>query len=69
MARSSREMSQTVRIDLKHFLSRVRASVRPSIFLCEKHQKTRGNRVARASVYLNQRLATIDRQRLVEKGR
>ena len=40
LARSSREMSQTVRIDWKHFLSRVRVSVRPSnFFIRENTQK------------------------------
>ena len=53
LARSSREMS--VRIDWKHFHSWVRISVRPSnCFMCEKHPKIRRNRVARASVYLNE---------------
>ena len=33
IARSSREMSQTVRIDRKHIMSRIRVSVRPSNFL------------------------------------
>ena len=41
IARSSREMSQTVRIDVRSFLSRVRVSFRPSnFFIREKHQKT-----------------------------
>ena len=48
LARSSREMFQIVRIDWKHFLSRVR------FFIREKHPKTRGNSIARASVYLNE---------------
>ena len=40
LARSSREMSQTVRIDWKHILSRVRVSVRPSnFFIHEQHPK------------------------------
>ena len=40
LARSSREMSQTVRIDLKHILPRVRVSVRPSNFcIRKKHPK------------------------------
>ena len=40
LARSFRDMSQTVRIDGKHILSRVRVSVRPSNFvISEKHQK------------------------------
>ena len=37
LARSSREMSQTVRIDWQHFLSRVRISVRPSNFFYAKN--------------------------------
>ena len=52
LARSSREMSLTVRIVWKYILSRVRVSVRPSN-LCEKHPKPRGNRVASACVYFN----------------
>ena len=41
LARSSREMSQTVRIDWKHTLSRVRVSVRPTVlfFITKKHLK------------------------------
>ena len=39
LARSSREMSQTVRIDWKHILSRVRVSVRPSNFYTRKTPK------------------------------
>ena len=40
LARSSREMSQTVRIDWKHILSRVCVSVRPrNFFIREKHPK------------------------------
>ena len=40
IARSSRVMFQTVRIDWKHILSRVRVSVRPSnCFIREKHPK------------------------------
>ena len=37
LARSSREMSQTVRIDYRSFLSRVRISVRPSNFFYAKN--------------------------------
>ena len=33
LARSSREISETVRIDCHSFLSRIRISVRPSTFL------------------------------------
>ena len=52
LARSSREMYLTVRIVWQYILSRVRVSVRPSIFfLCEKHSKPRGNRAI--SVYFN----------------
>ena len=52
IARSSREMSLTVRIVWHYILSRVRVSVRPSIFfICEKQSKPRGNRDASASVY------------------
>ena len=40
IARSSREMSQTVLLDWPHFLSRVCVSVRPiNVFIREKHQK------------------------------
>ena len=53
LARSSREMSLTVRIVWQYILSRVRVSVRPSIFFtCEKLSKPRGNLAASASVYL-----------------
>ena len=42
LARSSREMSQTVRIVCKHILSQVRVSGRPSnFFIREKHTKPR----------------------------
>ena len=55
LARSSREMSQTVRIVWQYILSRVLVSVWPSNFvICEKHPKPRRNRVACASVYLNE---------------
>ena len=37
LARSSREMSLTVRIIWQYILSRVRVSIRPSIFLYEKN--------------------------------
>ena len=47
LAQSSREISLTVRIIWQYFLSRVRISVRPSnFFICEKHPKPWGNRVA-----------------------
>ena len=52
LARSSRKMSLTVRIVLQYILSRVRVSVRPSIFfICKKPSNTRGNLPASASVY------------------
>ena len=42
LVRSSREMSQTVRIDWKHILSRVRVSFRPRVFfICEKQASIR----------------------------
>ena len=54
LARSSREMSLTVRIVWQYILSRVRISVRPRIcFIRENHSKPRGNRAASASVYFN----------------
>ena len=44
LAQSSRELSQTVRIDWMQILSRVRVSVRPSnFFVRENHQKTVAN--------------------------
>ena len=47
-------MYQTVRIDWKHIMSRVRVSVRPSIFYARKTPKYyREYRVARGTVYLN----------------
>ena len=76
LARSFREMYQTVRIDWKHIMSRVRVSVRPRILLYpKKHQKPRGNQAASASVYFNgqrtalspaQRAATVGRHRHIE---
>ena len=39
LARSSREMSQTVRINCRSILSRVRISVRPSNFFVGENQK------------------------------
>ena len=55
IARSSREMSQTVRIDRKHILSRVRVSFRHSIYLYAKNpQNYREYRVANATVYLSE---------------
>ena len=50
LARSSREMSLTVRIVWQYILSRVRPSI---FFIFEKHSKPRGNRAASASVYFN----------------
>ena len=48
-------MSQTVRIDWQHILSRVRISVRPRIVLYAKNtQNYREYRVACATVYLNE---------------
>ena len=52
IARSSREMSQTVRIDRHSFLSRVRISVRPRIFVI--HFKKSRKLSRRASVDLNE---------------
>ncbi len=43
--------SQTVRIDCQYILSRVRVSVRPSIFLNEKHPQTIAKIESRATVY------------------
>ena len=55
LARSSREMCQTVRIDWKHILSRVRVSVQPRKKNYEKNtQNYREYRVARPTVYLNE---------------
>ena len=52
LARLSREMSQTVRIDWKHILSRVRISVRLEILLYVKNtQNYHEYRVAYATVY------------------
>ena len=51
--RSPREMSQTDRIHPRYFLSRVRVSIRPRIFLYAKQQQTtvaRPAAVARRSV-------------------
>ena len=54
LARSSREMYQTVHIDWQYILSWVRVSIRPStFFISEIHTKPRENRVASACVYLN----------------
>ena len=48
-------MSQTVRIDRKHILSRVHVSVRPRHFLYKKNtQNYREYRIAYATVYLNE---------------
>ena len=47
LARSSREMSLTVRIVWQYILSRVRVSIRPSnFFIRENYAKPRGKRVA-----------------------
>ena len=46
-------MSLTVRIVWQYILSRVRVSVRPSIFLYAKNTQNLGNRAASASVYFN----------------
>ena len=55
LARSSREMSQTVSIDWKHILSGVCVSVRPSNFLYAKNtQNYREYWVTRATIYLNE---------------
>ena len=61
LARSSREMSLTVRIVWEYIMSRVRISVRPQHFcICQKHSKSQGNRAASASVYFNgQRPAVV----------
>ena len=50
IARSSREMSRTVRIDLQYTLSRVRVSVRPSIFYTRKKPNTIAETESRARV-------------------
>ena len=55
LARSSREMSQTVHIDSKHFVSRVRVSVRPRHFVTRKTIKNYCEyRVACTTVHLNE---------------
>ncbi len=53
LARSFPEISQTVCIDWKHFLSRVRVSVQPQ-FIRENTQNYREYRVARATDHLNE---------------
>ena len=73
LARSSREISQTVRIDWQYILSRVRVSVRPSMcftFIRENPPKTIAKTDPHASVcWMNQRVThrkgspSIDRQR------
>ena len=66
LARSSREMSQTVDIDWQQFLSRVRVSVRPTHFLYTKNtQNYREYQVASATVYLNEAVTT-DRPLIAE---
>ena len=51
LARSSREMSQTVLIAWKHILSQVRVSVRPSNFFIREKHKPSGNRIALACLF------------------
>ncbi len=46
-------MSLTVRIVRQYIFSRIRVSVRPSIFYMRKTLKTSGNRATSASVYFN----------------
>ena len=53
-ARSSREMYQTVRIDCKYILSRVRVSVRPIIFYTRKTPKLSRIPSRPRVVYLNE---------------
>ena len=59
LARSSREMSLTVRIVWQYILSRVCVSVRPSFFIREKHNKLSWRRVSRKFL-LNKRGVTSD---------
>ena len=60
LARSSREMYLTIRIVRQYILSLVRISVQPSnFFIREKHPKRLGNRVASASVQLNEQLPAL----------
>ena len=55
LARSSRVMSLTVRIDWRYILSRVSVSVRPRIFLYAKNiQNYREYSLAHATVYFNE---------------
>ena len=68
LARSSREMSQTVHIDWKHNLSRVRVSIRPrKKFIREKHPKLSRIPSRPRIVYLNE-AATGHCLASVEKG-
>ncbi len=64
LARSSRKMSPTVRIDWKHILSRVRISVRPRYVYTRKTQKTIANTASptRLFIWMKHRPA-IHRQR------
>ena len=56
LARSSREMYQTVRIDWRSILSRVRVSIRPRHFFTRKTPKTIAKPESSASVcWMNQR--------------
>ena len=69
LARSSREMSQTVRIGWQYILSRVRVSVRPRFFYTPKTPKTLGTWAASASVYFNgQRPVLSPAERAVAVG-
>ena len=69
LARSSREMSQTVRIDWRYILSRVRVSVRPSNFFICKNTQNLGETGSSTPlfIWMKQRPA-IDRQRNQRKG-
>ena len=67
LARSSREMYQTVRIDCHSFLSWVRISVRLRKCLYEKNtQKLSRKPSSPASVQMNEPAVTVDRQRPVD---
>ena len=69
IARSSREMSKTVRIDWRSFLSRVCISVRYRIFIGEKHPRTivETESPERVVGWMNQRPVTVDRQQPVKR--
>ena len=70
LAQSSWEMSQTVRIDWKHFLSRVRISVRPRHFwIREKHPKTIANTESPADCSLEYKPVTPVSAIMVERHR